>query len=65
MTMVGVQRLAQRLGQVARDLVGRAAGRERHDDGDRLGRVVLRRDDAGGEQRRGGEQQFLHRCLLE
>ena len=33
---LAAQRLAQRLGQVARHLVGGPAGRERHDDGDRL-----------------------------
>ena len=52
------QRLAQRLGQVARDLVGRAAGREGHDDGDRLVRVGEGRGRGEGGQH--GRHQALH-----
>jgi hypothetical protein len=57
------QGLAQRLGEVARDAVGRSARGEGHDDGDRA--ALLRkflgergRGDAGRGQRRG--DPFLH-----
>jgi hypothetical protein len=45
-----VQRLAHRFGEVARHLVGGAAGREGHDDGDRLVGVLGER---GGSRERG------------
>jgi len=55
------QRLAQRLGKVARHAVGRAAGGERNDHGDGLGtREVLGMDasDSRGDRHEG--EQFLH-----
>jgi hypothetical protein len=54
--------LAHRLGEVARDLVGRSAGSERDDDRDRLFRVLGERrvgEREGGEED-GGVADGLH-----
>ena len=48
------QGLAQCLGKITCDLVSRAPGRERHDDGDRLFRLFGAGGGEGGQ--RGGDQ---------
>ena len=53
------ERLRQRLGQDARDDVGRPAGRERHDQRDGAGRIVR----LGGRGRQRGQQRpITRRC---
>ena len=55
-----LQMLAHRDCEVTRHLVGRAAGREGHHDGDRLVRVG---ESGAGRQDQGGCEQFFHRCV--
>src|SRR5262249_32222974 len=50
----------QMMGDQPRHHVGRAAGREWHDDAHRMGRIWLGRGDAGHEQRRGQYGQADH-----
>jgi hypothetical protein len=55
------ERLAHRLGDQARYGVGRAAGRERHDEGDRAVGVILRETGrCHGRDRDCCEQQAFH-----
>ena len=57
-------RFAQALDEHARDQVGAAAGRERHDDLDRAARIVLRRAPADGEQRKDEKNETSHRAAI-
>ncbi|MNL09214.1 hypothetical protein D3C87_1299660 [compost metagenome] len=57
------QALVQPLGEQARHDVGRAAGRERHDERDGLGRVGLRRGSSARQS--GGGQGHAGQCFLE
>jgi hypothetical protein len=61
------ERDAHAVGQDTRQCVGRAAGRERHDDRDRSGGKFLRRraDDVQDGGKNGSKQQPGHAFLLQ
>jgi hypothetical protein len=51
------ERLGHGFGDQPRDRVGRPAGRERHDDGDRIVRIVLRQNRRGRHRRQANQQE--------